>query len=162
MKKVRKYILTCILIASILITWSSIVFSQTKYASCYGFYYAWNENTCGSADSASLFYKSAGYTSFSYHDYNANYALSHLSSDNIFFFNGHAGWDGLDFYNGSSFSYLTMTGIANKDLSRMTLAVLGGCESAQGTSNITRAFSQRGAKCAIGWTTTIRVPQTIM
>ncbi|TYQ17675.1 UNVERIFIED_CONTAM: hypothetical protein Cloal_0033 [Acetivibrio alkalicellulosi] len=154
MKKIRKYGLTCILIIAIALTWSSIVFSQTKYASCYGFRYSASENTRRDATNAARSYEIAGYVSFANHDYPANVALSNLTTDDIFFFSGHASSELLQFYNGSTTSNMTRTQVGNRNLNRMRLAVLGGCRTASGTNNITRTFNLQGADCSIGWTTT--------
>ncbi|MDQ2086959.1 hypothetical protein RBH29_11020 [Herbivorax sp. ANBcel31] len=168
MKKLRKYSLTCILIVAILVTWSSMVFSQTKYASCYGFYYDWVHDTTGNATYAGACYEIQGYASFVYHDYDANFALNHLSTDDIFFYSGHGHYTELIFYDGKnkddtdndcSNSYLQMEDVEEKDLSGMTLAVLAGCNTADFGSNITTTFHEQGATCAVGWENTLRVPQ---
>jgi hypothetical protein len=168
MNFLKKYSLTCVLIFGILISWATVVYSETtKYATCYGALY-WNIDTRKDATTAANNFSKAGYISFARHNYDAGMAYRHISTDNIFFFSGHGNSGLIEFDDGEKTSriYAKSNSSSNtlntKDLSNVRLAIYGSCLSAEtgdNTGNLLDVSYDQGVKCAIGWAGTVNAGQ---
>lgn len=94
----------------------------------------------------------------------SNGNVPYMQSD-ILFFSGHGNSNGMYFYYGNDssrdFSISTGTNNSNKvgigsyNMNNVDLVVYAGCQTASGSSNITKATNDAGAKAALGWTTSV-------
>ncbi len=97
----------------------------------------------------------------------SNGGTARMESD-ILFFSGHGNSSLMHFYNASHSSgydfYITTgtnssnnVGLSSYSMSRVDLAVFAGCETAKGSSNITKTAQSKGAKATLGWIPSIQV-----
>lgn len=91
----------------------------------------------------------------------SNGSTKRMESD-ILYFSGHGNsslmhfydsnhTSGYDFYITTGSNSSTNVGLSSYNMSNVKLAVFAGCQTASGTSNITKSAQTKGAKKSIGW-----------
>lgn len=114
---------------------------------------------------AAQFQRSMGYSASTNLGVDASYAFKRLPSDQVFYFNGHAGPGVIDF--GSSYLYAScsvadsISDFKSGQLNDLALAVFMGCNtgatSSGGLGNLLTESRSRGVDCALGFTDKIGV-----
>ena len=171
-------IITIVLILNVRIVSASAYGNDTAF--CVGTNYGLGDiNTTNDATSAALYYDDAGlysitstaptkaiFNSTNSHNYKK------LLNSGIVFLSGHGSSSTMGFnYNGSGGNYnvgvssgnanYTGTngryyyGLGQFDLDDVALYVFAGCETAAGSSNISKWVVNNGAKISLGWTTEV-------
>ncbi len=96
----------------------------------------------------------------------SNNGTARMESD-ILYFSGHGNSSLMHFYDANHSSgydfYITTgtnsssnVGLSSYSMSRVDLAVFAGCETAKGSSNITKTAQSKGAKATLGWIPSIQ------
>lgn len=97
-----------------------------------------------------------------------NGSTKRMESD-ILFFSGHGNsslmhfydanhTSGYDFYITTGSNSSTNVGLSSYNMGNVKLAVFAGCQTASGTSNITKTAQTKGAAKSIGWIPSIEAP----
>lgn len=150
--------------APITVTYPKLSSGRNSFAHSYGFKYGDGVDTRRSAEAAVGKLRTMGFTSSYQEDQRAESAFQTLFSDSVFYFTGHGWNEGLLFDDRTSNALLGRH-LHGKQLPRLRLAVLNGCEAGEDVSqldNIMRSFHEAGTDAVIGFYHTVNPTQAAM
>lgn len=168
MKLARKYFVSIVLVALIVLTYVVTAVAAVSWASCYGTDYNDGVNTLTDSYWADYYYDNSGYYSMNQQNATAKLAYDNMPYDSIFFFSGHGGAGSIVFKDGGTINGygINVNGAyyINKLSSyKAILTTYASCYSAVYSSwagsLLDETYYKSGNKCVVGWKDTVDTKQ---